>query len=618
MPNADPRSNRIVIDAPVLVPKGDAAARRDWLCQASDSELAQWLASTLPSWRAAATEHGAHVARLVGAPVGEVVASPFGFRACAMGAAVGAAVVHHELRPVWRWDPDLLADAAVADERTGEWVDGALVAGRYEGFCQDLPLATFDPNHSARWTPHELLHRVCGFHWHPDMTRWQLYAAARLGEIVPVAHWYGTDTALRLDRDGFDRESDALFPGADVAAAGWLHGINQQHRMPAAIAGLRTAARWVSAELDAVAQEARIHQTVAVADPLLDSVTDAIAYATGHVQRLRHGVVGSVLEAVTVLGRHRFAERDAYASHVADVFDRLVFGAVQIDPATCAAALAGRVVWDLCVRSAFCDPVVAEEVLAPHLSDIQQACVDGANGDGDAASALVGELTTSLREAGMDELFPIGLCGALEPTEATGRPQLEAGVWSVAPGIVEALASTGIAAGQWVNELDDDVLWTRAPLVSRLKTATQNAEQPVREQAVTAFAIAAATARDDMTERLATPPIEWPADLLGDPTSAVIRANPAFTATERPACYLVGRFGEAVSVFPMPDFVAALWSHLADGPQTVSSCLEVLQAALATAIDTANDTVVDPEWPDDAQSWLRELAEAGAIGWIAG
>lgn len=608
-----PKAPEVVLAQPA-VPGADARARRSWLRTAPDAEIADWLVDVALAHRPQAQRFGADLAAFLGVPVGEVSASPFGLRACLIGAASGAAVVHHELRNAWRWDPELLADDAVADSAHGSWLDGGLHVGRYEGFCQDLPFAVFDPNHSARWTPHELLHRACGFAWRSAMDRWWLYRAARLGEVLPVAHWYGTDRVMRLDSDRFDREDDARHPGASVADAQWLTcDADELARRARTGAGLmRAAARWVDAELDAVEREGERGDTIAVDDPLLDSVTDAIAYTTGHHRRLAHPLIGRILGHVTAEGRERFTELDAYARHIERVFDELVFGDLQLDSDRAEAMRAGRLLWDLTLRAGLCDPITTAEVLDDRLPALGAVCRAALAGDAQAgtdARAVLLDLATVLTDAGLSEVLPIGVAAALDPLPARPRLQLAEGIHALAPDLAS------------IQLLDDDrsmadlmserSLFRRAPLVQRLVDAATGddtlADRPeILAEALLARAIAGSTARDDVTERLSVPPSAWPQAL----DAARVRRSPAFVRVSVPSLptdYLVGRYFDAVSVLPCPNCVTALWQLLADGPRDASECIAALQADLATAPS-------GPDWPASARQWLAELGAAGAIG----
>ena len=38
---------------------------------------------------------------------------------------------------------------------------------------------------------------MVGWFWRPDQTRFEAYLGARLNELLPVVHWYGTAELLR-------------------------------------------------------------------------------------------------------------------------------------------------------------------------------------------------------------------------------------------------------------------------------------------------------------------------------------------------------------------------------------------------------------------------------------
>jgi len=611
------------LSAPTLP---DAAARRRWLLDADDAELADAIGALVHTHRGPARTDGAGLAAFLGTLHGEVVASPFCLRACAMGAATGSAMVHHELRQAWRWDPALLADIAVADDDHGAWTRGILHVGRYEGFGQDLPLGSFDPNHSSRWSAHELLHRACGFYFEPGISAWKLYLGARLAEIVPVAHWYGTDLIWRLDVDGFDRATDLLDAEAPVARAAWLRADADMIAARAAngVAFLRTAARWVDAELAAVRTELSTGATVPVDDPLLDSVSDAIAYATGHHRRLNHPLVGAIVAAMAEPGVARSDSVAALADHVEASFDTLVFGTIAVDPERAAAARSGRLLWDLCLRAALCDPQSCAEALGDDLAEYAALARAAQRGHaGPQAAAAVRDVAGRIADVGLHEVFPLGLHRSIDPVPPQPRTQLAAGIAALCPDLIGAIGQAGgmgpeDAAIGFADTLDDRAVWRRAHLADRLVDALQDAPLQLRAHAVLSRAIHGATARDDVIERLAAPPQTWQAA----PESGFVRRSTAFSVVSLagdeadPDPYLaamrwlVGGVQDAIAVLPYPPAVQALWEALADGPMPAASAVELLDMHL-------DPDAADDGWPTDAVGWVHELASAGALGWLS-
>lgn len=314
--------------------RGALEAVRGW----SDETLAARISAWAARLRVDGLRQARAVAQTLGAPLGEVCASPFGLRACALGAMRGVRVVHHELEPPPRWRVALRPDDAVAEAGAGTWRDGVLQVGRYESFLQDAPFAGFNPDHSARWTPHEVLHRVVGFWYVRGPSRWQLYLAARLNEALPVAHWYGADLVARLDEDAFDREGDAQRPDARLADARWLFEDEAalRARVERTAHHLRAGVVALLAELDAVDSSARHGQPQRVAHALLDADSDATAYVVGHHRRLCDRRVGDLLAQLPERVRHR--SLDALRVAVEQTAAAVVFGPLDVSAAAEAAS----------------------------------------------------------------------------------------------------------------------------------------------------------------------------------------------------------------------------------------------------------------------------------------
>lgn len=349
------------------------SARGRWraLVGASDRVLGDLLADEAIALRARRAELSMW-ARLAGLPEGEVVASPFGARMIALGLEVGATTVHHELRPLLRWHPSLLPDDSVVDPVHGRWHRGALRTGKYQEFCQEEPFCAYHPEHSAKWAPHEWLHRAAGFFHRANASGLERYVGARLNELLPVATWYGLEEALRLDHEGpFDRAREGREPGAERDRARWLDEPERTLRARARAAA--PLVRWTLAraasELEAIDHElatGKLRPSVdagleSFPNVRLDASSDALAYVHAHGRRLEAPLVASVLEALAgTLTRDVRVLR----ARLERVLDRLLFAPLRLSPRAIERRILANVPLDLVLRAATQGPSVEASVRA--------------------------------------------------------------------------------------------------------------------------------------------------------------------------------------------------------------------------------------------------------------
>ncbi len=411
----------------------DAASRRRELAHRSDDELAAQLVNWMLSLR---TIDAAKLAQLARLPYPEVIASPFGLRAIALGVELGVAAVHRETRSIihsegWSY--------GVEDPDHGRWDRGSLHVGKYQSFQADAPFASFDPQHVAKWGPHEMLHRAVGFFFRDDMSKFELYLGARLNELLPVVTWYGHDQLARLDDDDFDRARAQRAVGlGDVKW--WTESEDKLRvRVRHTLHHLRAGIAHFEHELDVINEELgtrrRISSPRFVPGAKLDAASDATAYVVGHWARMNVPAVRAVLERVPHL-----SSIPALRERVETVHDRLLFGAIDIGTTRRVRAI--RQVWDWLLRCALMDSERTLSILkeSPPLDAIEDWTMridDAFGADADIVLADGG--------LGVD------------------LTQLVDGVVSVAPRTQSALPEG------WEDEFVDCAhFWDRAPLQQRL------------------------------------------------------------------------------------------------------------------------------------------------------
>lgn len=484
----------------------DPATRRGRLVALSDDALVERLVAMASVLRDADAEGLAREASL---PLAEVVASPFGMRAVALAVREGAKSRHRELRA----EPAGTADPTVADPDHGVWDRGVLRTGKYQGFYAESPFATYDPSHTAKWGPHELTHRAAGFGFDPSMSRFELYLCARLNELVPVVLWYGPDQVMRLDEARFDREDAGVRKEATLDRARFWNGDDLEAHAKATVRWLRAGIEHFERELAAIDEERQTGRRVRVRHhhpgaQTLDASSDATAYVVGHEARLRRAA--DALSAVDE--RWRAPSVDLYRERVEDLFDRLLFGAVAIDPSQVAERRGKRQAWDSAHR----------EAIAPRSPEVP---LDGS-------------------------------------AEGLDLAQLRDGLGQVAP------ASFGVDEGTLEAFAKSDAMWRRAPLAVRWRDFL---DAGPRRALATLEAAILTVGRDDAIEHLCEPLGEgghlvWSEsaerlslahDALGAHAHFAETGEPVLPFEETQHLIVVGQ-GESIAVVPVSPALAAI------------------------------------------------------------
>ena len=413
----------------------DAASRRKQLSLRSDDELCDQLVDWMLSLR---TVDAAKLAQLARLPFPEVIASPFGLRAVALGVELGVSAMHRETRSIL---PTRGWSYGVEDPRHGRWERGKLHVGKYQSFQADAPFAIFDPQHVAKWGPHEMLHRAVGFFFRDDMSRFELYLGARLNELLPVVTWYGHDQVARLDDDEFDRARAAEKRAVSLGEVKWWTEAEPQlrARVRRTLGHLRSGIEHFESELGVINEELgtrrRISSPRFVPGAKLDAASDATAYVVGHWARMNVPAVRAVLSRVPHL-----SSIPALRERVETVHDRLLFGAIDIGTTRSVRAI--RQTWDWLLRCALMDSDRTMLMLedAPPLDQVD-------------------EWTTRIDEAFGGDADIILADGGL----GVDLTQLADGVLSVAPRTHNALPD-----GWEDSFVDSSHFWDRSPLQQRL------------------------------------------------------------------------------------------------------------------------------------------------------
>jgi hypothetical protein len=562
----------------------------------------------LLSLRGCAHQHGGWIARLAGLRAGELLASPFGFRACVMGLLAGATSVPHELRRPVRWNDEMIGGDEVRSGDDSTWDAGVLRIGKYESFEQDARFVTHNPNHIAKWAPHELLHRACRFFWRRDMTRWECYIAARLNELAPVALWYGADEFVRLDRGGFDRKTAESSRFAELGDAAWLHcdesALRQRIRgeWRHVVAGLVRA----EAEFSAVDAELRTGRRQVVEHAFLDASSDARAYVVGHWNRLTARSFAELFEVAYEVGVDRFDEVVAYRRFVEAQWRRLLGEPLVVDDAVVSALLRKSDALDRAHRLAH----HGWSSLRPLIPPLRR-CVAGGFSATDVA-----ELRAAVdgRDGGV----------SLNGTEGSEDWSLWLeGVESVSPPTARWLREEPPAV--WQTPAVRGCLGSRASFVSRLRDvlAVVAAPAAVSERAGLETAIASLSRSDDDVEHLLG---RGDGFLAGD----IAVPSTAFSVVEVPLRCLAERAAEDGVEIELPEWPDGeperLLVGLVDGQAAILPAPAVVVDLWAAGAAECGQLVVRLEawlachgnldgWPASGEEWLAELCGAGLFGW---
>lgn len=232
-------------------------------------------------------------------PVAELTRSTAARRVAELATESELVVAHFEHRvrlPLPEaWCPDERPDLGEAPG----WQAGVLPEAKYQSFCHDRRVASFHPGHRAKWMTHELCHGLVGFAWRPGASVLFHTLAARLAEVLPVALWYFFDE-LDLQRCPRHAGSGALFDllcEPCEALAGTAHP-----RRPEAEALREQGRAFVARELS------RTRESIATGTPLpsrwatLDLMSDGLAYAAAHGERLRSAEMGEFVERFSGAG----------------------------------------------------------------------------------------------------------------------------------------------------------------------------------------------------------------------------------------------------------------------------------------------------------------------------
>ncbi len=419
-----------------------------------------------------------------GAPVRDFTRSPAAARVARLAAEQGLFLFHFE----HRYPLDLPASWVIPGREDAatlpDWTDGVLPEPKYQSFRHDLMIGSFHPGHRGKWSTHELCHGLVGFAWRPGAPRLFHATAGRLAELVPVVLYYFLDE-IGLARCPLHAGGGALYQtwcSACEACAAY-RPLTPDDRQFAA-----DAARFLDAELAAIARTRRLKTPIHHRFGSLDLCSDGLSYAEAHHLRL-HAEAMERLITFFVEGQGWSATLDALEERVVAVARAIALG--EPLPPLAPDAASGRDRWirqDLAFRL-----LTLREERDGEAATVLDGFVERLREDpiGDVlaawpAAAEAYALPDAERVFGVG--YPIGPYGR-------AREQIDAGIASVCP-LTYTLAED---AGLSLADFPDPPL--REPLGDRLVRWLRGAHPEIAPLA--AFETALRTVREDLLrERL--------------------------------------------------------------------------------------------------------------------
>ncbi len=594
--------------------------RRDRLASMDDSALGRWLGERVVALRDHAAAIGTEVAAFVGAPLAEVCGSPFGWAAVVRAANDGVAHAHLEYRTQPQWPDELLADAQVADPMHNVWQAGVLHIGKYESFLQDEPLCTYNPNHMAKWTPHEMTHRVCRFFWREGATSWEHYIGSRLNELVPIVLWYGLDEVVRGDDKGFDRARSAAQPWATPSDLDWLSldDAALRSRAAACVPHLRWALAHFEREWAAIRKEAEQGVRVPTPTDTLDASSDAMAYVVGHLRRLESATFRRMAQGLLTAGEH-------YDDSIADAMERveacldaLLFEMPGFDAQLAHQRFAARALWDSVQLKA----QAGWDEFRPLMSSLPSLRMTfDSLWQGQVVTSAHDVALTAAREAGATELRELGVLH--QPMLGPPNPaSIEHGLASLCPRLFERIGGSTERLTALHNTLMEHALADgRRSLLFRLGRIVEGVEAGLLDLEST---IATALVSDEDIEVLCHPPeslvdLDWAGlrcvpnrhvrFLAQSDATHLLLQEPGMTdVPASPTGWLaVVYFQGASSVVVACEAIRALWQELMrTGSLSVEDALDIL--------DRFDHQIGGLDLPDSSEDWFGEMVEAGIFG----
>ncbi|MFN3197857.1 MAG: hypothetical protein ACE366_05500 [Bradymonadia bacterium] len=459
------------------------------------------------------------------------------------------------------------------------WQGGVLKESKYSHFRLDGPIGSFNPGHRAKWTTHELCHRLVGFGWSPSGSLLFNALAARLSEVLPVALYYFFDEA-GLRRCPEHAGGGPLF--GDFCAA-CEHAAEQGplEEDPDAERWLEAGQAFVHRELEAVARSVELGRPLPHRYATLDLASDGVAYARAHHVRLTSPEFAEFMTCF-------YRPNQGWFDHLDDLSERVlqVMGALCGGPD--ASPLDGdRWLWaaqDLGWRLY----QIKAETRGPLLADLDAVLSDLAStptAEGIVAcEARYAELADEWYLPPAQDVFAVGY--PLPEHHGRSASALAEGLGSVCPNTLAALGESSDALVEAFTEADVE---TRRPLAHRFADfLAEHHDGPVSHLA-RFEATVTHPPQLDLTEASLPPTSEgtW-------------RKNPSVVVLRAPVNVIA--FAESPETSPEPDPSAVVIGRRPDGDLTLAEIPRAWADDLEALTDT--DLVLSDLDPDAAEALI--------------
>ncbi|MEM1008128.1 MAG: hypothetical protein AAGJ35_03910, partial [Myxococcota bacterium] len=255
----------------------------------------------------------------LGVPLQELCFTPLSAQISLRAAMRGRGFFHHELRGGLPVPEHMAPDPEVWDGNTmPTWASGVRVEPKYFSFFQENPLSAYNPNYRGKWRAHELCHGLMGIYWHPQLTRFALYLAARLNELLPVVHWYGWDECFRAKCDKHRHQGpqkDFCMACEQHACAYWeIQDVSAQDVAYAEQMAERSRLHFWE-EWDICVREWSSGTRIESPRGYLNASSDAMGYVRGHWERLTSWSFGAWHEMFLQEGVDTFRSIEALMQH---------------------------------------------------------------------------------------------------------------------------------------------------------------------------------------------------------------------------------------------------------------------------------------------------------------
>jgi hypothetical protein len=260
-------------------------------------------------------------------PFDDLVQTPISALISVLGYNDGRSYFHHESKEYVPPAPNSTPERNVWEDTnlTPVWNEGVRVAPKYFSFFLDTVFPPFHPNHRKKWRPHELLHTLCRFYYHPSMTRFQLYVGARIGELLPVIHWYHLDEILRPRCPKHQERTlykEFCQNCEDLVKPYWLTPLDDSLIQRAHRKSIE-ALQHFNQELNAIEEELKNGIPVETRWQSLNASSDAIGYLHGHWNRLTSIGMQLYVDGFQIDGFDYYSTLDPFLSHTKDLFNQL-------------------------------------------------------------------------------------------------------------------------------------------------------------------------------------------------------------------------------------------------------------------------------------------------------